>query len=190
MGVKGQLERILFPTFKHRVFALGATEGEGTALAANTDLYFTLLNCDDDPAADQITNHSTVAETHPGSDILDINLYLVIKAHQAHVHHLMVFKDRDGEFATSTPTGAFGTGDWSASQQQFRKNILSYKPLYFTSNSDARPMRIPISRAALMRNRTMGDGEALKLYIGNNSATNTLTWWLFGAITVRSQGGQ
>lgn len=166
---------------KHRVYVFGTT-GAGVTLAANTDKYLSLLVCDDDPDYDLVSNNTTIAECQVGSKIVSIELFLVYKAAAAIMHEIAIYRDRDGSFSTMTPdTQAFNVADYSATVDQVRSNIIGYRPIYLTSNADARPMRLPISKSALRRNQTMHDNDSLKLFIRNNAGSSA-TWWIQGHI--------
>lgn len=181
MNARMAIKRVIGNTFKHRIYAFGTT-GTGNALAGSTSVYVSLLASDPDPDYDIVTNGTTISECEVDADIIDIDLFFIFKGSQGVMHEMMLFKDADGEIATITPSSnVVGVQDVSELNAFARKNTMAYIPYYLTSNADARPRGVPISRAALGRVRSMHAGDIIKFLIVNNSGTAG-TWWLFGSI--------
>lgn len=181
MNARMAIKRVIGNTFKHRVYAFGTT-GAGTSLAGTTSVYVSLLASDPDPDYDLVSNGTTISECEVDADITAMDLFFVLKANQSIMHELMLFKDADGEIATITPSAnVVGVQDVTELNAFARKNTMAYIPYYLTSNADARPRGISVSRAALGRTRSMHAGDIIKLLITNNGAS-TATWWLFGSI--------
>lgn len=164
---------------------LYGSNNAGTSIASATNEYDTLCGVSDTPDPETVCNGTSFPTVPDGAIIDKIDLFVIIKGTSSFLYEVTLLKNKNNNFAASTPSGsAFGTGDQSAAAVSFRKAIMSYNPIYISSQTDAKPIPMRISRDAFMRNRRLDEDDSLVLLIQNPHASNAMTYWMFGSITV------
>lgn len=169
---------------KVRVYNIGAN-GLGTSIAAGTTDYITLLQASDTPDSQIIANDSTIPLVRDGARITSIDINVVVKGTSGVAYEVFLFKDYDGELAAITPSGTIWTGEPTTLIESARKHIVGYRCFVIGSSSDLRPMRIPVSGAALRRNSVLREDDLFKMAIVNNSSGQVATVWYWGSINVQ-----
>lgn len=171
-------------THKIRCYFMGTNNG-GTTLAAATDDYNDLLTVSDTTDPELVITGAQSATVPEGTVIDAIDLNVIIKGTSAFVYEVSLFKNPNGSFSTFTPSAnAFGSGDMTPNNKAFRKGMMSYNPIYISSQADSRARRMNISRNAFMRNRKLTEDDKLTLLIQNPLPSTSITWWMWGSITV------
>lgn len=134
--------------------------------------HFNLLTCDDDPAYDNATDGTNVAECQPLTRLHRIDLRMFVQNSGSlglTPYEMILYKDPDGELGALAPSDLFGA-DVTEAREYLRKNTLAYDAWLQSNDFAGSTRRIRVSRAAIKRAGVFHDGDIIKLGITSPSS--------------------
>lgn len=149
-----------------------------------------LLVCDDDPDYDLSSDGTNIAEVQPFSKITNIKLACQLdtggNSHTDRLEWILV-KDPDGMLAAASavPADLF-TADVSTTTVLLRKYTLAYGWFVSTASAENQKFNIRIKAKALRRAGLLHDGDRLRFFVRNESASAGFMN-LTGTITTRGR---
>lgn len=180
--VKAEVRKAMGNRVVHRIRMLDQT------ITNNVTTKFNLLSCDDDPDYDLATDGTNVAECHPNSRIVAVQLHVGLYPASNPINpgplEWMIARDPDGALGAAgliTP-GNLYAADVTTATDMLRKNVWAMGHMFLTTNRDAANLNIRISRKALRRARIMRDGDKVSISFTNPDATDTAKLYIRGRI--------
>lgn len=161
----------------HRIRMLQQTITQGA------DSPFSLLTCDDEPNYDLTTDGSNLAECHPGSKIVAVQLAMTIyNITDGESVEWIIGRDPDGSILTTGFTVAtLFTADLTLTGGMLRKNAWGVGHVIGSNQDNTFDTRLNITKA-LRRSSKMADGDTIRLVFTMSAAASNALFYLRGRI--------
>lgn len=157
--VEKKVRKVMGTVTTHRVYVKDLT------ITASTNKYINLLNADDDPDYDLVSNGTNTAECHTNSKITKIQLsmqYFNSTGSGLTVEWMLTRRPDVGGIATTDMTPAnLWVSDWNVATNALKANTVTYGHSIISSTFETVKSSVRIKRKALGRIRTMHDGDLL-----------------------------
>jgi len=172
------------PKVYHRVHFKDVT------IAANASTGFDLLTCDDDPNYDVTSDGTNVAEIHPESRVIRLQLVMGLYVDSNPIVggplEWLLGRDPDSALTASSMTMAtLMASDVNAGVKVLRANTWATGHMFLTTTKGQGNSRVIVSRKALRRSRVFHDGDKLRIVFTNPDADTAAKLYLRGRIISR-----
>lgn len=156
------------------------------SLAAASTTYVSLLSCDDDPNYDTTSDGTNIAEVHPNSRLLGMQLHMGLYVASNPISNgpmeFILYRDPDAALSTAATMAELQGADVTTNRLTLRKNTILAGHQFITTNREYQNQNLRVRRKTLNRIRVMHDNDVIKMAFTNPDPDTVCMLYLRGRI--------